>query len=62
MRETYTGILTAHAECETCGWSTHTRNALGLAAQHHDRLGHVVRAEQTIGVRYGGGQRGARKR
>lgn len=57
MRETWSGLLAVFAECENCGWTTHARNGLGLSAQHHDRTGHVVSVEQTIHVRYGGGER-----
>ncbi len=57
LRETWTGVLEAFAECETCGQKFRSKNSLGLAAQHHDRTGHVVRASQTISVRYGGGDR-----
>jgi hypothetical protein len=52
-RVTYSGLLDVHAECQDCGWTALTRNALGLAAQHSDRHGHFVRIEQTTGVSYG---------
>ncbi len=52
MRNTWTGILGASAECLTCGWGVGSRNSLGLAAQHHDRTGHDVRIEQVLGVSY----------
>ena len=47
------GLLAASAECLDCEWDAEGRNAVGLAAQHHDRHGHTVRATQSIGIRYG---------
>jgi hypothetical protein len=55
MRTTHTGILSVFAECRSCGWNSWASNALGNAAQHADRTGHEVHAEQTIGVTYNRG-------
>ena len=33
------------ALCADCGWELFAKNALGLAAQHHDRTGHNVNVE-----------------
>lgn len=42
------------AECQDCGWmSGWSRNALGLAAQHHDRTGHLVRCGVERAIYYG---------
>lgn len=57
MRETYTGISHVLAECHDCGKVFDARNALGLAAQHHDKTGHCVTWEQLVTGRYGGGTR-----
>ena len=64
MRETYTGLLEASWYCETCHGDEkirYTRNALAVAARHHDATGHVVRVQEVRTVRYGGGQRGSRR-
>lgn len=53
MRPTRSGLLGAFASCHECDWTAGSKNALGLAAQHHDRTGHTITTEQTIGVRYG---------
>jgi hypothetical protein len=53
LRKTrHSGVLGAYAECEDCGATNHNANALGWAAQHCDKTGHTVRAEQTVGVTY----------
>jgi hypothetical protein len=44
----------AQAYCLDCTFKVYTRNSLGLAAQHHDRTGHEVHAEQGLRVVYGG--------
>jgi hypothetical protein len=54
VRLTRTGIAHAQAECLNCTFKVFTRNSLGLAAQHHDRTGHEVHAEQGLIVIYGG--------
>lgn len=46
------GIIHAEAECQDCGWGTGYRNALGNAAQHAQRTGHTVVADQCISVEY----------
>lgn len=41
MRHTWRHFMyTAH--CEDCRWTLRACNALGPAAQHHDRTGHSV--------------------
>lgn len=52
MRTTSSGLLGVTAECRDCGWFQQANNALGLAAQHADRTGHMVQVEQTISVIY----------
>ena len=42
------GISHALAECHTCGKVWDSRNAVGVAAQHPERYGHHVVAEQVI--------------
>lgn len=46
------GVLGAQAERDDCGATNFARNALAWAAQHCDKTGHTVRAEQTLGVTY----------
>lgn len=42
------------AECQECGWmSGWSRNAMGLAAQHHDRTRHLVRVGVDRAVYFG---------
>lgn len=52
-RARISGIVEAGAECRDCGWSCSARNAMGLAAQHCDRTGHVVGCHQIIHTTYG---------
>ena len=40
------------AECQDCEWQSYARNALGNAAQHHDRTGHNVNIEVQGNVSY----------
>ncbi len=40
------------AVCLDCEWSTHGKNGLGLAAQHHDRTGHSVNISVEGLVKY----------
>lgn len=46
----HTGVLGVHAHCATCGWESEARNAVGNAAQHAQRTGHTVYAEQVISI------------
>jgi hypothetical protein len=48
------GLLAVTAGCHTCGKTWETRNALGVAAQHTNRTGHYVWAEQTIATTWNG--------
>ena len=53
MRTTYTGVMGANAWCETCSKHWQSRNAIGVAARHHDATGHYVQFEQIITGSYG---------
>jgi hypothetical protein len=61
LRETHNIRPHFIAECRgserdgrSCSWGPHyTRNAQGLAAQHHDKTGHTVRVEIERTVYYG---------
>jgi hypothetical protein len=46
-------LAAVSATCSGCAWSTSARNALGNAARHHDRTGHVVSVEEHRQVTYG---------
>ena len=46
------GILEAMAECDDCEFLVEAKTAIGLAAIHHDKTGHKVRAHQTVGIVY----------
>ena len=50
-----------HALCETCGWTSGARNALGNAARHHDATGHTVSVEVKGHVSYCGDQEHERR-
>ena len=53
-RVTFTGCLDQIAECEACDWQySNPKNGLALAAQHHDKTGHVVCIAIYNHVRYG---------
>ena len=56
MRETRSGITHSMAGCHQCHgteaqWSG--KNALAVAARHHDATGHTTWCEQVMSVRYG---------
>jgi hypothetical protein len=56
-RPTRSGVIHSEAACQDdeCGWKAgQYRNALALAALHHDRTGHEVRIEHCLLVIYGG--------
>jgi len=40
------------AKCNECNWKLDSKNALGLAAQHHDRTGHSIGIEVQGHVLY----------
>jgi len=40
------------AKCRDCGWQSSGKNALGIAAQHHDRTGHSVDIDVSGCVAY----------
>lgn len=49
------------AECQDCDWEDYSRGAMGRAAQHHDRTGHVVRVQQDRAHYYGEDRPGHRR-
>lgn len=52
-KNSYTGILGCHAECEDCDFKVESKNALGTAARHADaHPDHTVHVEQVLGVTY----------
>ena len=55
-RETRTGVTLVRAGCFNCNGTDGMwfgRNAVGLAARHHDATGHSTWAEQMISISYG---------
>lgn len=44
-RNYWTTINQYVAHCQDCGWECEARNALGLAAQHHDKTKHTVHVD-----------------
>jgi hypothetical protein len=55
LRNAYSGVVDASAECltEGCGWTTYSyKNALAIASSHARRHGHHVVAEQVVSVTY----------
>ena len=56
MRETRAGIVHSMAGCRQCHGSEakwQSRNALAVAAKHHDATGHTTWCEQVMSVKYG---------
>ena len=56
MRKTKSGVIHAAAGCRIChAGNAHWfgKNALAVAARHHDTTGHPTWCEQAIIVRYG---------
>ena len=51
-RETKT-LVDAKSGCLECGLVWTSRNAVAIAARHHDATGHSTWAEQVISTRYG---------
>lgn len=57
QRVTYSGANDHRAGCDECHgkgmahW--YARNAVGVAARHHDATGHTTWAEYVVSVRYG---------
>lgn len=41
------------AFCWNCAFHAHGKNALGLAAQHHDRTGHYITIDASGSIAYG---------
>lgn len=50
MKPNRTGVTHASAYCQGCDWSSEARNAIGNAAQHAERTGHHVEAEQVTAM------------
>lgn len=42
------GLTHVFAECQTCGWQSAARNAMGNGARHAQATGHHVTVEQVI--------------
>ncbi len=51
-RDTWTSYM-CQSGCNVCGKHWHTKNALALAAIHHDKTGHPTWAELATTVCYG---------
>jgi len=56
MRETHAGIVQCMAGCRQCDgdeprWDG--KNAMAVAARHHDATGHTTWVQQVLSVRYG---------
>lgn len=52
-KRTMTSEVDFVATCRGCAWRTTARNALGIAARHHDATDHVVDVVITRDVVYG---------
>lgn len=46
------GWIHYDARCRECGFEVSGKNALGLAAQHHDRTGHSIDVESIGNISY----------
>jgi len=45
MSDVDAGTVGGRASCYDCDWSTEGKNAMGNAAQHHQKTGHTLRGE-----------------
>lgn len=64
-RVTRSGIIHSMAGCRVCHGSEapwQSKNALALAAKHHDATGHPTWCEQCISVAYGDDQEEGEKK
>lgn len=52
-RQSRTVIVEAHGGCDRCAAKFDGKNALAVAALHHDRTRHPVWVEQTQRTHYG---------
>jgi len=53
LKNRYSGIVAAMAECNDCDWKTDSyKNALANASLHARRTGHTVVCEQVTAVTY----------
>jgi hypothetical protein len=52
-RDRTIGPPSLRAECHGCEWTSTAPNALGNAAQHHDRTGHPITVNTGRTVTYG---------
>lgn len=52
-RRRHHALLEIHAHCTVCIWQQRSQNAKGLAAQHHDKTGHVVDVVEITQTTYG---------
>lgn len=56
QRVTYSGISSSLAGCFDCNGTDaiwFAKNAMAVAARHHDATGHATWCDQVISVRYG---------
>lgn len=54
MRRAYWRTIPGYeVQCRGCAWRADAKNAKGLAAQHHDRTGHVVQVIEEVITIYG---------
>lgn len=52
-RDTHTALVAVQAQCRECAWTSEARNAVGVAARHHDAHGHTVDVDVTRSITYG---------
>ena len=45
MSDVDAATVGGRAFCDDCDWSTEGKNAMGNAAQHHQKTGHVLQGE-----------------
>lgn len=50
MKPDSSGVVHATANCKECDFSAASLNSVGLAAQHAERTGHAVHAEQCVSM------------
>ncbi len=45
------GLVAAMAWCQDCKWTAESRNAMGIAAIHHNKTGHYVIVETHLATK-----------
>jgi hypothetical protein len=52
LRNTYSGVSAAMAQCRECDWRNERKNAMATASVHARTTGHEVHCDQIVVVTY----------